>query len=777
MVIGYINSTWSMPRRLALISAIFLVPSLIQLSIYASNKMGDISVVDGEIAGANLARAVWSDLASDDTRSGMANGELTAFTSRGGQLAGVQSKINAFVSAKSAGERARIGVDLLNEIADASAMTVDTSLDAHHTQDILIHRLPKIKLALVELQKTLAAPGVGASEAVLAMNYSALHEATQNLREPLRDLMADDASGNAKRTLGTGGDQLLSQLDDIASKLKAANFQRAQIAPEIQDELASANGSVGVIAREAGDLFVQLAEVHAGDARGALYRTLALLLAATVGAIFVVSMLAKGVSTRLADLIRAMDQISRKDLSVDVPHLTDSNENGLIAQALARFKEAVVENKAMTDAAVAAAKEQQVQSDHYAHEHERFMDAFTAAADRIARGDFSHRITEKVISEYEAIISQMNLMMGQLEGAQTEKVAAEKQIHLVVDALGSSLSSLAEGNLESALDIEVAPEFAKLKSDFNSAVTHLKSTIALVKKGAGSIKLGTEEISQASDDLSRRTENQAASLEETAAAVKEITDTVNKTARGATHARETVSVAKADAEKGGEVVRKAIEAMNGIENSSKQISQIIGVIDEIAFQTNLLALNAGVEAARAGDAGRGFAVVASEVRALAQRSAEAAKEIKGLISASTGQVAQGVQLVGETGLALTRIVTQVAEINNIVTNIAASANEQAHGLEQVNTAVNEMDQVTQQNAAMVEEATAATQTLAQQTEELARLVSRFRTGDETVVEISSRRETAKPAARATRTAAKSKVAMNGTHHHRSAAADAGWEEF
>jgi methyl-accepting chemotaxis protein len=372
----------------------------------------------------------------------------------------------------------------------------------------------------------------------------------------------------------------------------------------------------------------------------------------------------------------------------------------------------------------------------------------------------------------------MNLMMGQLQSAQTEKVAAEKQIHLVVDALGTALSNLAEGNLESALDVEVAPEFHQLKADFNSAVTQLKRTIELVKKGAGSIKLGTDEISQASDDLSRRTENQAASLEETAAAVKEITDTVNKTARGATHARETVSVAKADAEKSGEIVRKAIEAMNGIESSSKQISQIIGVIDEIAFQTNLLALNAGVEAARAGDAGRGFAVVASEVRALAQRSAEAAKEIKGLISASTGQVAQGVQLVGETGQALTRIVSQVAEINTIVTNIAASANEQAHGLEQVNTAVNEMDQVTQQNAAMVEEATAATQTLAQQTEELAQLVSRFKTGDDTVIEIASRRETSKPAARPVRSASNVRMAMNGTHHHKAAAsADAGWEEF
>jgi methyl-accepting chemotaxis protein len=405
------------------------------------------------------------------------------------------------------------------------------------------------------------------------------------------------------------------------------------------------------------------------------------------------------------------------------------------------------------------------------------MDAFTAAADRIARGDFSHRIVEKVIQEYEPIINQMNLMMGQLEQAQIGKLEAEKQINVVVESLGAALSELAAGDLETGLYIDVAPEFAKLKADFNSAASTLKSTISLVKKGAGSIKLGTEEISQASDDLSRRTENQAASLEQTAAAVKEITDTVNKTARGATHARETVSVAKADAEKSGEVVRRAIEAMNGIESSSKQISQIIGVIDEIAFQTNLLALNAGVEAARAGDAGRGFAVVASEVRALAQRSAEAAKEIKGLISASTGQVAQGVQLVGETGLALTRIVTQVAEINTIVTEIAASANEQAHGLEQVNTAVNEMDQVTQQNAAMVEEATAATQTLAQQTEELASLVSRFKTGDETVVEISSRREPVKPTTRAARSSGKMKVAVNGGARQHSAATDAGWEEF
>ena len=239
------------------------------------------------------------------------------------------------------------------------------------------------------------------------------------------------------------------------------------------------------------------------------------------------------------------------------------------------------------------------------------------------------------------------------------------------------------------------------------------------------IRAGAGEISTAADDLSRRTEQQASSLEETAAALEQITVTVKKTAEGAKHARDIVSTAKVDADKSGEVVREAMAAMTGIDKSSKQISEIIGVIDEIAFQTNLLALNAGVEAARAGDAGRGFAVVASEVRALAQRSAQAAKEIKGLISASTAQVDQGVRLVAQTGEALGRIVAQVVEINAVIADIAASAQEQSTGLQQVNTAVNEMDQVTQKNAAMVEEMTAAAHGLAGETEELGQLVARY----------------------------------------------------
>ena len=311
-----------------------------------------------------------------------------------------------------------------------------------------------------------------------------------------------------------------------------------------------------------------------------------------------------------------------------------------------------------------------------------------------------------------------------------ERAAAAARQAEVVAALADGLGQLAEGELTHRLDRVFASEYEQLRVDFNTAMSGLQETMRTIVATTQGIHAGTGEITSAADDLSRRTEQQAASLEETAAALDEITATVKKTAQGALHAREVVTAAKGDAEASGIVVRRAVEAMSGIQTSSRQIGQIIGVIDEIAFQTNLLALNAGVEAARAGDAGRGFAVVASEVRALAQRSAEAAKEIKGLISASAVHVGQGVDLVGETGRSLERIVSQVTEINGIVADIAASAQEQATALGEVNTAVNQMDQVTQQNAAMVEESTAASHVLTEEAEKLTAMVGRFRTEED-----------------------------------------------
>ncbi|PNG24410.1 methyl-accepting chemotaxis protein [Methylocella silvestris] len=356
-----------------------------------------------------------------------------------------------------------------------------------------------------------------------------------------------------------------------------------------------------------------------------------------------------------------------------------------------------------------------------------------------------------------------------------------RQDQVAINSLGEGLERLASGNLTFRIEAEFAPKTAQLRADFNAAVARLQETLASVRSNTDGIASGSGEIASAADDLSRRTEQQAAGLEETAATLDEITATVKNTAEGALRAQSVVSAAKADADHSGEVVREAINAMGEIEKSSRQIGQIIGVIDEIAFQTNLLALNAGVEAARAGDAGRGFAVVASEVRALAQRSAEAAKEIKSLISASTTQVAQGVDLVGETGKALGRIVTQVAEINTVVASIAASAQEQATALHQVNTAVNQMDQMTQQNAAMVEETTAAAHALGQESQELARLVAMFEVGAAANVEqFRGKTKRAAPAARIARPALKTLGGHKGGGAARkpdAAPADDSWEEF
>jgi len=295
----------------------------------------------------------------------------------------------------------------------------------------------------------------------------------------------------------------------------------------------------------------------------------------------------------------------------------------------------------------------------------------------------------------------------------------------VILTLGAGLQRLATGAVGHPIESPFPDRYETLRVDFNRADEQLHELLSRVSMVSGGIKTGSSEISQASDDLSRRTEQQASSLEQTAAAMDRITGTVKETALGAANVVRAVDEAHRDADDGGRIVRNAISAMDGIEKSSAEIAQIISVIDGIAFQTNLLALNAGVEAARAGDAGKGFAVVANEVRALAQRSADAAKDIKELITSSSKQVETGVQLVGQTGQALERIVNKVAEISRLAATISTAAETQASGLQQVNLVVGDMDKMTQQNAAMVEQCNAAARSLEAEADRLAQMLHRF----------------------------------------------------
>ena len=373
-------------------------------------------------------------------------------------------------------------------------------------------------------------------------------------------------------------------------------------------------------------------------------------------------------------MTRAMGKLAAGDTGVDIPAVGRKDEVGRMADAVHTFKDAAIAQRQLE--AEAEAQRRQVEETRRAAEEAR------------AR-------------------------------------SAEEQA-TVVKGLALGLEQLAACNLTFRLADAFTPAYEKLRVDFNVAMDTLQKTMAVIVDNAGGIRSGTGEISKASDDLARRTERQAASLEETAAAMEEITATIRTTAENARHASAAAGTARQEAAQSGEVVREAIQAMGDIETSARQITSIIGVIDEIAFQTNLLALNAGVEAARAGDAGRGFAVVATEVRALAQRSAGAAKEIKTLISASSQQVDLGVDLVGRTGEALERIIHQVAALNDVVNDIANAAQEQASGAQQVNVAIGEMDKVTQQNAALVEESSAASVNLAHEALSLSDLVRRFR---------------------------------------------------
>ncbi|QKK24759.1 methyl-accepting chemotaxis protein [Rhizobium hidalgonense] len=308
---------------------------------------------------------------------------------------------------------------------------------------------------------------------------------------------------------------------------------------------------------------------------------------------------------------------------------------------------------------------------------------------------------------------------------QADEDAAER-LRAATSGLAAGLKRLAAGDLAFQIEEPFAPDFESLRHDFNMSTRQLDQTLSAIAAAIAAIDDGTREIASGAGDLSKRTEQQAASLEETAAALDQITANVSNSSKRTDEARTEATDANRNAAKSAEVVSHAEEAMRRIEASSQQISSIIGVIDEIAFQTNLLALNAGVEAARAGEAGKGFAVVAQEVRELAQRSAQAAKEIKGHIQKSSVEVESGVKLVLDTSQVLSAISEQIARINQHMDAIAVSAREQSTGLAEVNTAVNSMDQVTQQNAAMVEQSTAASGQLAQEAAKLRELVSRFK---------------------------------------------------
>ncbi len=541
-----------------------------------------------------------------------------------------------------------------------------------------------------ELSMDKALANLQAAQSVIAENWKA-YASTD---------MTDEEKGLADKVEAArpAADQTVQTLEGLMKAHDAAGLQAfvdSKLYPTIDPVTANVGALVDLqtrVAHEDG-----AAAKTAGNIATGIMAAIALVAAGLLA--FAIQVVTAKVSTPLQAMTQAMRRLAGGDLDIAIPAVGQKDELGQMAGAVQVFKDNAVA-KLRADAEIADAK---------------------------ARTEAERQ-------------------------AAAAKAIAEQQ-ELVVQSFGVGLDRLAGGDLTYRVNDDLPVEYETLRQNFNVALTKLQDTMKVIVGNADGIRAGSREITNASDDMAKRTEQQAAGLEETAAALEEITATVKRTAEGAKEARRVVNVAKTDAESGGQVVSEAVAAMGEIEKSSAQIGNIIGVIDEIAFQTNLLALNAGVEAARAGEAGRGFAVVAQEVRALAQRSADAAKEIKALINASTEQVDAGVTLVGRTGEALQRIVAQVAQINGVVAEIAASAQEQATGLEQVNVAVSQMDQATQQNAAMVEESTAASHALSREADNLTSLMGQFSVGQQTraaATPTQPQRPAPRPMARAAR---------------------------
>ncbi|WP_313614728.1 methyl-accepting chemotaxis protein [Rhizobium sp.] len=426
------------------------------------------------------------------------------------------------------------------------------------------------------------------------------------------------------------------------------------------------------------------------------------------GAAFGLYIGTRQLSAPIRKVSEVMNAVADGNLDADVPYLGQNDEIGEMAAAVEVFKKNGREVRRMNaQEAAMRAKSDDLQA------------GMAVVVDAAAGGDFSRRISkdygDENLNRFAATINA--LLTGVDNGvSETSRV----------------IEGLARGDLTEKMDGDFRGVFAELQANVNETLAKLRETMREVRSSTEGISGNANELRSAADDLSKRTEQQAAALEETSAALDEITAVVRNSTDRAQEASTMVAETKQKTEESANVVRDAVSAMDRIEHASREISQIINVIDEIAFQTNLLALNAGVEAARAGEAGKGFAVVAQEVRELAQRSATAAKDIKALITKSGEEVGRGVSLVQRTGSALGEIETRVLAINDHIHSIATAAREQSTGLHEVNTAINQMDQVTQRNAAMVEETSAATHKLSGEAEHLVTLVSRFKVGVEDV---------------------------------------------
>jgi len=595
----------------------------------------------------------------------------------------------------------------------------------------------------LEIQEALYAAADKEKAAILASDADIVKEAADELVEELgtANESIDALIALAKTTEDTKDDaqaaaiqadvQKFGKIEETVMSLAAAQkdaaamilstgaaFQAREAADVIGDEIREIDDAALTEAQEGADqLFVITKETLLTSS----------IVGLTAAAALMLWIIIRHVSRPINMMAGTMLKVADGDLAVDIAGLNRADEVGGMARALQVFKVNAVEKKRLESEAAAKLAEERAREEAQLRAERDVQQELAALVDAAAAGDLSRRVD---------LAGKQGLMLKLGEGM--NRWAAT--MSAAFDQVTQVMSGLARGDLTKRIEGDFRGDLLRLKTDTNATADKLADVVGQVVDGTATIKAAMAQLSEGSSDLSTRTEEQVASLEEMAAAIRQMAVTVKQTAENAQQASKLTETARGVAQGGGEVAAAAIGAVGDIQSSSQRITEIVSMMDEIAFQTNLLALNAAVEAARAGDAGRGFAVVAQEVRALAQRSSQASKEIKGLINVSNQNVEKGVALVNKAGAALGDIVTSVRQAAEIVSTIATASAEQSKGVQQIDDTVSQMENVTQKNAALVEESTAALSAVDGQVGELAAVAGFFARGR---VDVSAVRASAK----------------------------------
>jgi methyl-accepting chemotaxis protein len=583
----------------------------------------------------------------------------------------------------------------LNELLALQAARFELA-DGHLDLEELLTGDPTLSMAKVEENFSVARKKL--SDAAFGSSTSLVTDALAELDELVRLAQARHAMFTTEKS---GAGSVDSRLNSLHQKLTGVS----------NDAFDMMNA----------DVTTALEKSRATEQFG-LYAILGMLLFALMCAALLSRFSSRRVSDRIATLSGQMNTLAEYKMETEVSYANDPDEIGQMARSLEIFRQAMIargqlELQAIAEKALTERRNRELES--------AFQQDLSVIIESASSGDFSRRIdTSNKEGLSQRIGDGMNRLVGTVDGA----------LKGIIDVI----AGLARGDLTRRVEGEFKGSFKQLKDDTNTMAEKFRSIARRIAGSTREVQGATGEIAAGVADLSARTEHQASSLEETSASMEELANTVRQNADHAQQVNKLAAAARDAALGGGRIATQAVSAMSRIEDSSRQIADIVGLIQDIAFQTNLLALNAAVEAARAGEAGKGFAVVANEVRALAQRAGQASKDIKSLIITSDNNVRDGVNLVRQAGTSLEDIVTSVKKVAGLVSDIAGATVEQSSGIEQVSRAVTGMDQMTQQNAALVEETNAALQSAQSQVEELRKMVSFFQTGEDTEREPAAR---------------------------------------